>query len=391
MDLLKRTWAEIDLDHLEYNYHQLRGHVADGCRFLGVVKADACTVTGPCRSAIRWRSWGRIISAVSNLEEAVQLRRAAVRLPVLLLGYTPPRYAAEMAQMNVHQEIHSLEYAQRLSQRLEGTGLRLPVHWKVDTGMSRLGVSAEDPAKALDELLQIASLPNLAPTGVFTHFSVADSLDPADQAYTQGQFARFQAVCQGLADAGYCDLIRHCANSGATIQYPDYALDMIRPGIATYGLSPEPVLADQLPLRPVMTLRTTVSQVREYEAGTYISYGRTYCTPAPRRVAVLPIGYADGLPRRLSNQVSFLVGGKQAPVIGRICMDMCMVDVSEAGPVGVGDEVVVFGPVPGANRCDDLATQLDTISYELTCDINKRMTRLYFQGGRQVGILQYIV
>ena len=322
----------------------------------------------------------------------MQLRRAAVRLPVLLLGYTPPRYAAEMAQMNVHQEIHSLEYAQRLSQRLEGTGLRLPVHWKVDTGMSRLGVSAEDPAKALDELLQIASLPNLAPTRAYLPISPWPILwTRQDQAYTQGQFARFQAVCQGWRTPGIADLIRHCANSGATIQYPDYALDMIRPGIATYGLSPEPVLADQLPLRPVMTLRTTVSQVREYEAGTYISYGRTYCTPAPRRVAVLPIGYADGLPRRLSNQVSFLVGGKQAPVIGRICMDMCMVDVSEAGPVGVGDEVVVFGPVPGANRCDDLAAQLDTISYELTCDINKRMTRLYFQGGRQVGILQYIV
>lgn len=176
--------------------------------------------------------------------------------------------------------------------------------------MSRLGVSAEDPAKALDELLQIASLPNLAPTGVFTHFSVADSLDPADQAYTQGQFARFQAVCQGLADAGYCDLIRHCANSGATIQYPDYALDMIRPGIATYGLSPEPVLADQLPLRPVMTLRTTVSQVREYEAGTYISYGRTYCTPAPRRWQSCPSAMPTAA-RRLSNRVSFLVGGKR--------------------------------------------------------------------------------
>ena len=227
MDLLKRTWAEIDLDHLEYNYHQLRGHVADGCRFLGVVKADAYG-HGAVQVSHTLEELGADYLAVSNLEEAVQLRRAAVRLPVLLLGYTPPRYAAEMAQMNVHQEIHSLEYAQRLSQRLEGTGLRLPVHWKVDTGMSRLGVSAEDPAKALDELLQIASLPNLAPTGVFTHFSVADSLDPADQAYTQGQFARFQAVCQGLADAGYCDLIRHCANSGATIQYPDYALDMIR-------------------------------------------------------------------------------------------------------------------------------------------------------------------
>ena len=157
MDLLKRTWAEIDLDHLEYNYHQLRRHVADGCRFLGVVKADAYG-HGAVQVSHTLEELGADYLAVSNLEEAVQLRRAAVRLPVLLLGYTPPRYAAEMAQMNVHQEIHSLEYAQRLSQRLEGTGLRLPVHWKVDTGMSRLGVSAEDPAKALDELLQIASL-----------------------------------------------------------------------------------------------------------------------------------------------------------------------------------------------------------------------------------------
>lgn len=390
MDLLKRTWAEIDLDHLEYNYRQLRGHVADGCRFLGVVKADAYG-HGAVQISHTLEELGADYLAVSNLEEAVQLRRAEVRLPVLLLGYTPPRYAADMAQMGVHQEIHSLAYAEELSAYLSGTGLVLPVHLKVDTGMSRLGICAQDPSQALELLLQIAKLPSLRPVGVFTHFSVADSMQPEDQAYTRLQFARFQEICQGLQAAGLHDLIRHCANSGATLQYPDFAMDMIRPGIATYGLSPEPALVPLLPLRPVMTLRTTISQVREYEAGAYISYGRTYCTPAPRRIAVLPIGYADGLPRRLSNRVSFLVGSHAAPVVGRICMDMCMIDISEAGQVKVGDEVVVFGPVPGANSCDALAAQLDTISYELTCDINKRMTRLYMQGGKQVGVLQYIV
>ena len=227
---------------------------------------------------------------------------------------------------------------------------------------------------------------------MFTHFPVADSLAPEDQAYTRNQFDQFLRVCQGLHDAGVQGLLRHCANSGATIQYPEFALDMVRPGIATYGLSPEPALAPLLPLRPLMTLRTTVSQVRSYEAGTYISYGRTYQTQAPSRVAVLPIGYADGLPRRLSNCVSFLLHGRQVPVVGRICMDMCMVDITQVErDVQPGDEVVVFGTVPGANTCDALAAQLDTISYELTCDINKRMTRIYMRQGKQVGILQYIV
>ena len=391
MELLRRTWAEINLDHLEYNYRQLRSHVGGDCKYLGVVKADAYG-HGAVQISHTLEELGADYLAVSNLEEAIQLRRVDVTLPVLLLGYTPSRYARDMAQMGIRQEIHSLDYARNLDAQLQGTDLTLPVHLKIDTGMSRLGIPAQDLAWAMDELLAVCRLKHLRPEGVFTHFPVADSLAPEDQAYTRNQFDQFLRVCQGLHDAGVQGLLRHCANSGATIQYPEFALDMVRPGIATYGLSPEPALAPLLPLRPLMTLRTTVSQVRSYEAGTYISYGRTYQTQAPSRVAVLPIGYADGLPRRLSNQVSFLLHGRQVPVVGRICMDMCMVDITQVErDVQPGDEVVVFGTVPGANTCDALAAQLDTISYELTCDINKRMTRIYMRQGKQVGILQYIV
>lgn len=391
MELLRRTWAEINLDHLEYNYRQLRSHVGGDCNYLGVVKADAYG-HGAVQISHTLEELGADYLAVSNLEEAIQLRRAEIKLPVLLLGYTPSRYARELVEMGIRQEIHSVEYARNLNEQLRGTDLVLPVHFKIDTGMSRLGIPAQNTEKALEQLLTISKLRHLQPEGVFTHFPVADSLDPADQAYTRDQFAQFRQIWQGLEDAGVKGLLRHCSNSGATIQYPEYALDMVRPGIATYGLSPEPALAQRLPLKPLMTLRTTISQVRYFETGTYISYGRTYQTPAPSRVAVLPIGYADGLPRRLSNRVSFLLHGVQVPVVGRICMDMCMVDISQVeGNIQPGDEVVVFGPVPGANSCDALAAQLDTISYELACDINKRMTRIYMKQGKQTGILQYIV
>lgn len=391
MELLRRTWAEINLDHLEYNYRKLRSHVGKDCKYLGVVKADAYG-HGAVQISHTLEELGADYLAVSNLEEAVQLRRVDVKLPVLLLGYTPSRYAKEMAKMGIRQEIHSIEYARNLNEQLRGTDLVLPVHFKVDTGMSRLGIPAQNAELAMDQILSISKLRHLQPEGIFTHFPVADSLDPEDQVYTRNQFEQFRTIWKGLEDAGLKGLIRHCANSGATIQYPEFALDMVRPGIATYGLSPEPGLVPMLKLKPLMTLRTTVSQVRHFEAGTYISYGRTYQTPAPSKVAVLPIGYADGLPRRLSNQVSFLLRGEQVPVVGRICMDMCMVDISKVeGNIQPGEEVVVFGPVCGANSCDSLAAQLDTISYELTCDINKRMTRIYMKQGKQVGILQYIV
>lgn len=390
MELLKRTWAEINLDHLEYNYQNLRAHVGQDCRFLGVVKADAYG-HGAVRISRTLEELGADYLAVSNLEEAIQLRREDIRLPVLLLGYTPPCYARDMARMGVRQEIHSLEYAQQLEQQLQGTVLSLPVHLKVDTGMSRLGIWAGQPEQALEELLQICKLPHLRPEGIFTHFSVADSIAPEDQAYTRQQYAQFREICNQVEAAGVRCLLRHCCNSGGSIQYPEFAMDMIRPGIATYGLSPEPALAPLLPLRPLMTLRTTVSQIRTFPAGTCISYGRTYSAERPMRVAVLAIGYADGLPRRLSNSVSFLLRGKPVPVVGRICMDMCMVDVTDLEQVEVGDEAVVFGSDAGANSCDTLAAQLDTISYELTCDINKRMSRIYLQQGKQVGILQYIV
>ena len=220
------------------------------------------------------------------------------------------------------------------------------------------------------------------------HFSVADSRAEADVAYTRLQYRRFQEALDFLAGAGVQPELRHCCNSGATLLYPEYALDMVRPGIMTYGLNPSPDTAGILDLEPVLSLYTTVSQIRTFPAGVDVSYGRTYRTESPRRLAVLSIGYADGLLRSLSGRAAFLIRGRLAPVVGRICMDMCMVDVTDIPEAREGDTVAIISP---QRPCEILADQLGTISYEVLCGINKRIPRIYLQGGKASEILQYIV
>ena len=229
--------------------------------------------------------------------------------------------------------------------------------------------------------------------GVFTHFCVADSKAPEDEAFTRTQYARFTAMLDALAAHGIRPELRHCASSGATILYPELALDMVRPGIATYGHAPSEDAEGILDLRPLMTVRTTVAQLREIPAGTSISYGRTYTAERDMRVAVLPIGYADGLLRGLSGKVSFRIRGKMARSVGRICMDMCMVDVSEIPGIRVGDEAALFGYDTDGTLlpCERIAQQAGTISYEILCGISKRIPRIYMQDGREQEILQYIV
>lgn len=391
MRLLKRTWADISLDHLAHNYAALRGNVPSGCKFLGVVKADAYG-HGAVPVSRRLKELGAEYLAVSNFEEALQLRRADIRLPILILGYTPAVYAPDMADMGIRQEVHSLEYAEQLNTRMEGTGKRLPVHLKLDTGMSRLGFFAYDNEKSYDELLTAARLPRLHCEGIFTHFPAADSCAREDRDFTRLQFERFTKMIGALEAAGCSFELRHCCNSAAAIFYPEFALDMIRPGIATYGVNPSDDLAGMIDLKPMMSLRTTISQIRDFDAGIGVSYGRTYTTPSPRRIAVLCIGYADGLPRRLSNQANFLLHGKRVPVLGRICMDMCMVDVTEVPEAKVGDTVTIFGT--DGDAClsvEDMARSLDTIPYELLCDINKRTPRIYLDGAQRIEVLQYIL
>ena len=392
MKLLKRTWADISMDNLSHNYHLLRSKIPGDCRFLGVVKADAYG-HGAVPVSRQLVDLGADYLAVSNLEEAVQLRRSYIRLPILILGYTPAFYAEDMVDMGIRQEVHSLEYAQQLDKALEGTGKRLKVHLKLDTGMSRLGFFAYDDPQTLDELRQAVALEHLLYEGVFTHFTAADSLSDEDRAFTALQFERFQSLVRELEAGGVQFKLRHCCNSAATLLCPEYALDMVRPGIATYGISPSEELEGRFDLRPLMSLRTTVSQIRPFRPGVGISYGRSYTTESERRIAVLAIGYADSLSRSLSNRASFLLRGKRVPVVGRICMDMCMVDVTEVPEAAVGDVVTVFGADgSGASiPVDDLARLTGTIPYETLCSINKRTPRFYLDGDQRTEVLQYIV
>jgi alanine racemase len=357
---------------------------------LGVVKADAYGL-GAVPISRGLVDLGADYLAVSNMEEAVQLRRSYIRLPILILGYTPAFYAEDMVDMGVRQEVHSIEYAMQLAEALAGTGKRLKIHVKLDTGMSRLGFFA-DNEETLEQVKRIAAMDCFVTEGVFTHFPVADSLTEADQAETARQFGRFTNLVDEMAAAGVHFKLRHCCNSAATLLHPEYALDMVRPGIATYGISPSEDLAGRFDLRPLMSLRTTVSQIRPFEAGVSVSYGGTYVTPAPRTIAVLAIGYADGLARSLSNRVSFLLHGRQVPVVGRICMDMCMVDVTEVPEARVGDVATVFGTDgDAAIPVEDLARLTGTIPYETLCSINKRTPRFYLDGEQRTEVLQYIV
>lgn len=392
MKTLKRTWAEVSLDNLEHNYRAIKNHIPEGCRFLGVMKADAYG-HGAVPLSHALCELGAEYLAVSNLEEAIQLRRGGVRAPMLILGYTPASFADTMVFMDITQEVHSLEYAKELDTALAGTNYILNVHLKLDTGMTRIGFFAYDHERTLPELLEVCGLPHLHVEGVFTHFCVADSKAPEDEAFTRTQYARFTAMLDALAAHGIRPELRHCASSGATILYPELALDMVRPGIATYGHAPSEDAEGILDLRPLMTVRTTVAQLREIPAGTSISYGRTYTAERDMRVAVLPIGYADGLLRGLSGKVSFRIRGKMARSVGRICMDMCMVDVSEIPEIRVGDEATLFGYDTDGTLlpCERIAQQAGTISYEILCGISKRIPRIYMQDGREQEILQYIV
>lgn len=387
MKLLKRTWADVDLDALAHNVCVIKEHLPAGTKFLGVMKADAYG-HGAVPVSHALVELGADYLAVSNLEEAVQLRRGGIRAPILILGYTPPTYAENMIYLDLTQEIHSLEYALELNEALSGTNFILNTHLKLDTGMTRIGFTAYGDQQCMDEMVQASKLPHLQVEGAFMHFSVADSRDPNDVVYTKQQYVRFCQALAYLKNYGVEPELRHCCNSGATLLYPEYAMDMVRPGILTYGLYPSEDTRGIVDLKPMLSLKTTVSQIREISAGTDVSYGRTYQTPECRRIAVLSIGYADGLQRALSGRAQFVLRGQQIPLVGRICMDMCMADVTEVPQAKVGDEVTVIGP---EQPCECLAEQLDTIPYEVLCGINKRIPRIYLQNGRQSEILQYIV
>lgn len=376
---LRRTWAEIDLDALAHNYHALRRQMGPNARFLGVVKADAYG-HGAIQVGRELEALGAEYLAVSNMDEARELRLGGINLPILQLGLTPADQTPLILANRVTQAVYSEGAARAFSDEAVRAGGRMKAHIKLDTGMSRLGFQCDEPHfdESLAAICRVARLPGLDIEGVFTHFAVSDEPEEASVAYTNLQHQRFEGMIAALEERGVCFAIRHCANSGATVSYPQFAHDMFRPGIITYGIGDQ---ADVLGLKPVMTLKTTVGCIKEFTPDTTISYGRTFRTDRPSRVGVLPIGYADGFHRALSNQWRVWTPFGTAPIVGRICMDMCMIDLTDLPQVKEGDEVEVYGP---HNSVTEAAHLAGTISYELTCAVSKRVPRVYCKGGREI-------
>ena len=377
--ILRRTWAEVDLDALAHNYRQARRMIGPGVRYLGVVKADAYG-HGAVQVGRKLEALGADYLAVSSLDEARELRHGGISMPILILGHTPPEMVPELIRHRITQTVSARAKAEEYSAAAAACGGTLRVHIKVDTGMSRLGflVRGDHFDGGVEAIAASCRLPHLEAEGIFTHFAAADEDDPGSEAYTREQFGVFQRVLAALEARGQTFAIRHCANSGALARYPEMYLDMVRPGIALYGAGAD---AQRLDLRPVMTLKSCVSTIKIFDPDTNISYGRTYRTRERTRVGVLPIGYADGLFRGLSGRMSVWTEEGPAPVLGRICMDMTMVNLTGLSQVHVGDAVELFGQ---RQRVDVLAEILGTIPYELTCAVSKRVPRLYLENGQVV-------
>lgn len=392
MDYLKRTWAEIDLDAVESNYRAIRAGLKPGTKICCVVKADAYG-HGAERLAQLYEQLGADWFAVSNLEEAEQLRHSGAKLPILILGYTPPCLAAELAENNIAQAVVGPEYAEQLSAEAVKAGVTVRAHIQVDTGMTRVGFFYQNAGRdgaSIDAVEHACRLPGLNPEGIFTHFSAADEGENG-KAYTQRQFECFTSAISLLEQRGIHFAIRHCANSAAIFDFPEMQLDMVRPGIILYGLMPSGDILHKVNLTPVMSVKSTVALVKTVPPQTCVSYGRRFTSKRPTVVATVPIGYADGYLRRFGEGAEMLVHGKRAKIIGRVCMDQLMLDITDIPGVKAGDTVTVIGREGSeAVTADFLAELAGTISYEIVCGIATRVPRVFIKDGKETDVLDYL-
>jgi alanine racemase len=365
------TWAEIDLAASEYNIRRIRSLLAPNVKMLAMIKAEAYGhgMVGVARAAERA---GASMLGFASLSEALALSDEARALPRLVVGWTPGWLAEAAIQNDVTCMVCDLETATEFARTAQRVGKTARVHVKVDTGMHRLGFM---PAEAVEAIAQIAAMEGLTLEGVFTHFAKADEIDPA---YTVGQFEKFKRILSEVAARGIHIPIKHCANSPTILRFPEMHLDMVRPGIILHGLDPSEDVLCPSDFKPVLTLKTMVASVKVLPPGSPVSYGGTYLTPGYERIAVIPIGYADGFRRKPSNWGEVLVRGRRAPIVGRVCMDQCMINVTHLPEVKLGDEVVLIG-AQGADRirAEDVAVRLGTNNYETTSMVMARVPRIY--------------
>lgn len=378
--------AEIDLKAIAHNIKELRRITHPNARLMGVVKANGYG-HGAIEVARCALQNGAEVLGVARVEEAMRIREAGIEVPILIFGYTLPELTADLLEYDLTQTVYTYASAQELSQTATALKKKIKIHLKVDTGMGRLGLLPQNfqhensvviNADAIEESLAIAGLNGLELEGIFTHFATADS---ADKAYAEDQLDLFMNFLNRLRKAGLEPPVRHAANSAALIDMPQSHLDMVRPGIASYGLYPsDEVNKKHIPLKPAMALKARIIHLKKVPAGFKVSYGSTHQTPKATTIATIPIGYADGLNRLLSSRGQMLVHGQRVPIVGRVCMDLTMLDVGHIDTVQVGDEVVIFGQQGSDSiTVDEIASSLKTINYEIVSTITDRVPRIYLR------------
>nr|WP_294667625.1 alanine racemase [uncultured Blautia sp.] len=386
MEKYSRIKALISLDAIRYNFEQMKKNIKEGTKIVAVIKADAYG-HGAVPIARMLESFDYVWGfATATAQEALQLRRAGITRPVLILGLVFEEYYTELAENEVRMAVCDYETAWKFNKASEKAGKKGLIHLAVDTGMTRIGF--KDNEKSLEDIHKIESLPNVEIEGLFTHFARADEYDRTP---AMVQLKRYLDFAQLLEKEGIHIPLHHCSNSAGIIRVPEANLNLVRAGIIIYGIYPsEEVEKDIVKLQPVMSLKSHVSYVKDVEPGTQVSYGGTYTTERITRIATIPVGYADGYPRMLSNKGWVLIHGKKAPICGRVCMDQFMVDVTELPQVKAGDEVTLLGEDGDEFISADMLGDLSgRFSYELVCDINKRVPRIYIKDGKECGELSY--
>jgi alanine racemase len=378
------TWAEVDLDRLGRNIAAIQAAIGPGCKILLVVKADAYGhgSTEISRAALEA---GVSMLGVATLHEGIELRSAGLTAPIVILSPSLRSEVDEIIEHHLTPCVSSLEFAELLSRRCVAHEVLSRIHVEVDTGMGRTGVSDGD---AFEFLQRVVAMPNLKLEGVFTHFPDADS---GNTYFAEEQLRRFHEILDALAKKKIEVPIRHASNSAGILSLAQARLDMVRPGILAYGFYPSPRVPRAIPVEGVMSFKSRVVQLRSVPSGRFISYSRTYQTKRTTRVGVLPVGYGHGLPWLLSNRGEVLVRGRRAPVIGRVTMDLTMVDLTEIPDVAVGDEAVLFGEQAGASiTLEEVAERAETIPYEILCSMGKRVVRVFLSEGKPAKILTLV-
>ncbi len=373
--LRPRVVAEVNLGAIEHNYKQIRQHIPNHTEMMAIVKADGYG-HGAKEVANFLQEQGVNRFAVAIVAEGEELRSSGITSPILVLGYTPRADIKALIENDLTQTVFSYEMAKTISDEAGRLGKTVNIHLKVDTGMGRIGFLSSP--KSIEEILMITKLPHINLEGIFTHFSTADE---EDTSYTKEQWSIFEGFLKELSEVGLELPIIHAANSAAIMCHEYTHLNLVRPGIILYGYYPSPYLEGKvLDLEPAMTLKTQVVHVKELPEGQYVGYGRKFYTHQKTKIATIPVGYADGYSRNLGNKGRVLIRGQYAPIIGNICMDQFMVDVTHIKGVSVEDEVVLFGKQQDAViPVEEIAQSLGTINYEIVCMIGKRVPRIYIK------------